>query len=155
MSSPKQLREPHGYDTWLTVGKTNLKVHRALNLLLGELDLSLAQHEILLTIRRYPGLTQRELSEKLLVVKSNATALLKKLEARGLVDRVTDAHDSRVKRLSLTHAGNELVERSFALQSEVVKAMVSVMTDDELDVMDDIMRRVGGAVDEVIREARA
>lgn len=155
MSSRKQLREPRGYETWLTVGKTNLKVHRALNLLLGELDLSLAQHEILLTIRRYPGLTQRELSERLLVVKSNATALLKKLEARGLVDRAADAKDSRVKRLSLTRAGNALVERSFTLQSKVVKAMVTVMTDDELDVIDDIMRRVGGAVDELLREARA
>lgn len=155
MAPRNPLREPRGYDTWLTVGKTNLKVHRALNLLLGELDLSLAQHEILLTIRRYPGLTQRELSEKLLVVKSNATALLKKLEARGLVDRATDAEDSRVKRLSLTRDGNALVERSFALQSKVVKAMVSVMSDDELGVIDDIMRRVGGAVDAVLREARA
>ena len=87
MGLQKQLRKPRGFDTWLLVGRTNLKVHRVLNLLLGELDLSLAQHEILVTIRRSSGLTQRELSEQLLVVKSNATALLQKLESRGLIRR--------------------------------------------------------------------
>ena len=154
MTLQKQLRMPRGFDTWLTVGRTNLKVHRALNLLLGELDLSLAQHEILVTISRYRGLTQRELSEQLLVVKSNATALLKKLEARGLVRRTSDPNDSRIKRLSLTRAGDALVKRSFAVQTKVVNAMASVMTDNELEVTADIMRRVGEAVDELTGQIR-
>ena len=154
MPLQKQLQMPRGFDTWLTVGRTNLKVHRVLNLLLGELDLSLAQHEILVTIRRDSGLTQRELSEQLLVVKSNATALLKKLEARGLVRRTPDPDDSRIKRLSLTRKGNGLVERSFAVQTKVVKAMVSVVTDAELEFIADIMGRVGEVLDELTDKAR-
>ena len=154
MALQKALRKPRGFDTWLMVGRTNLKVHRALNLLLGELDLSLAQHEILVTIRRHSGLTQRELSERLLVVKSNATALLKKLEARGLVRRITDPEDSRVKRLSLTRAGDALVRRSFAVQSKVIKAMASVMSDAELDRMADVMNRVDDAIDRLTGSAR-
>ena len=38
MQKQKPLRTPRGLDTWLTVGRTNLKVHRALNQLLGELE---------------------------------------------------------------------------------------------------------------------
>ena len=154
MTIQRQLRKPRGFDTWLLVGRTNLKVHRTLNLLLGELDLSLAQHEILVTIRLNDGLTQRELSEQLLVVKSNATALLKKLEARGLVRRTADESDSRIKRLSLTRAGNALVEQSFAVQTRVVRAMTSVMTDDELERTADMMDRVGAAIDRLIEDAR-
>ena len=154
MALQKQLRTPRGFDTWLTVGRTNLKVHRALNLLLGELDLSLAQHEILVTIRRHSGLTQRELSDRLLVVKSNATALLKKLEARGLVQRSADPEDSRIKRLRLTPAGDALVCQSFAVQTRVIKAMVGVMSDAELDHMDDVMQRVDKAIDRLIEKAR-
>ena len=154
MTLQKPLRNPRGFDTWLKVGRTNLKVHRALNLLLGELDLSLAQHEILVTIHRDNHLTQRELSERLLVVKSNATALLKKLEARRLVRRTTDPDDSRVKRLSLTAAGHELVRASFAVQSKVVRAMASVMSDEELEHMTDIMSRVDGAIDRLVTGAR-
>ena len=154
MTLQKQLRKARGFDTWLTVGRTNLKVHRALNLLLADLDLSLAQHEILITIRRHSGLTQRELSESLLVVKSNATALLKKLEARGLVRRTPDSRDSRIKRLSLTRRGTATVEASFAVQNRVIKAMASVMTDQELATTAGIMERVGGAIDQLIEAER-
>ena len=150
MTLQKPLRKPRGFDTWLLVGRTNLKVHRALNLLLGELDLSLAQHEILVTIRRNSGLTQRELSEQLLVVKSNATALLQKLEARGLIRRTPDSEDSRIKRLSLTRKGDVLVRKSFAVQTRVIQAMVAVMSDDELEQTAEIMGRVGDAIDQLI-----
>lgn len=150
MPLQKRLQPPRGFDTWLAVGRTNLKVHRALNLLLGELDLSLAQHEILVTIRRHNGLTQRELSEQLLVVKSNATALLQKLEARGLVERSPDPDDSRIKRLTLTGSGDALVAKSFAVQTRVVEAMTSVMTDEELEMTGDVMGRVGDAVERLI-----
>ncbi len=154
MPLQQQLRKPRGFDTWLTVGRTNLKVHRALNLLLSELDLSLAQHEILLTIRQHSGLTQRELGERLHVVKSNAAALLKKLEARGLVRRRADPQDSRIKRLTLTRAGESLVQRSFAAQTRVIKAMVAVMSDDELGHMRDLMNRVDAAIDSLTASIR-
>lgn len=155
MSKQKPLRNPRGFDTWLTVGRTNLKVHRTLNQLLGELDLSLAQHEILVTIRRHPNLTQRELAHRLHVIKSNATALLNKLEARGLITRTSDPEDSRVNRLELTRSGHALVERSFAVQTRVIKAMSSAMTDAELEMTGDIMTRVGAAIDELLGDSRA
>lgn len=150
MAIQTKLAKPRGLETWLTVGRTNLKVHRALNQLLGDLDLSLAQHEILVTIARFSDLTQRELSERLLVTKSNATALLNKLEARGLVRRAPDEDDSRVNRLSLTRSGAALVEKSFAAQTKVIQAMVSIMSDDELQQIDNIMRRVGDAIDRLV-----
>ena len=155
MPKQKRLRNPRGFDTWLTVGRTNLKVHRTLNQLLGELDLSLAQHEILVTIRRHPNLTQRELADRLHVIKSNATALLNKLEARGLITRTTDPEDSRVNRLNLSRSGGALVEKSFAVQTRVIKAMTSVMSDEELEFTSDLMNRVGAAIDELLGDSRA
>lgn len=154
MPKQKSLRNPRGFDSWLTVGRTNLKVHRALNQLLGELGLSLAQHEILVTIRRHPEITQRELADRLHVIKSNATALLKKLEVRGLVTRTSDPCDSRINRLDLTRSGHELVEQSFALQTRVIRAMASVMTDEELEQTADVMSRVGAAIDELVEKSR-
>ena len=150
MPKQKPLRAPRGFDTWITVGRTNLKVHRALNQLLGELDLSLAQHEILVTIRRNPDLTQGDLADRLHVIKSNATALLKKLEARDLVTRTSDPNDSRINRLNLTRSGHALVEKSFAVQTRVIKAMAAVMTDDELELTADVMNRVGAAIDDLL-----
>jgi DNA-binding MarR family transcriptional regulator len=150
MGNAKKLEKTRGFDVWLTVGRTNLKVHRALNQTIGELDLSLAQHEILLSILQKPGLTQKQLAENLLVVKSNVSALIKKLEARGLVHRDCDPCDTRNKCLSLTEAGERLVRQSFERQNRVIEAMVSVMSDEELKMIGDVMSRVGPSLDKLI-----
>ena len=147
MSLPAEFQKARGFDVWLLVGRTNLKVHRLLNQLLARLDLTLAQHEILMTIRQYSGLTQKQLSEKLVVVKSNVSALLKKLEARGLVRRSPDAEDSRNKRLRLTEEGETLLRESFALQNQVVDAMVSALSDEDLRRTAEMMSRVNDATD--------
>lgn len=149
MSSRAENTKTRGFDVWMEVGRTNLKVHRVLNLLLGELDLSLAQHGILVALRNRPGQTQQELSNRLMLVKSNASALIRKLEARALVQRTPDPEDTRNKRVRLTRAGQVLVRKSFAVQNRVIKAMADVMSDTDLEHMQTVMRRVGVAVDEL------
>ena len=149
MTLQKQLRKTRGFDIWLLVGRTNIKVHRALNAMLAKVDLSLAQHEILVNIHRDSGLTQKALAEKLLVVKINISDLLKKLEDRGLVRRAPDPEDSRNNQLRLTRRGEALVQESFALQNQVIKAMVSVMSDEELEQMRDVMERAGKAIEQL------
>jgi DNA-binding MarR family transcriptional regulator len=152
MNLDTKLKKTRGFDVWLNVGRTNLKVHRALNLSLAELDLSLAQHEILLSIWQNSGITQKKLAENLLVVKSNVSALIKKLETRGLVHRECDLSDTRNKCLSLTEAGRELVQKSFARQNRIIDAMASVMSDDDLDRTAEVMRRVGDTLDELLEK---
>lgn len=149
MSGRADVTKARGFDVWIEVGRTNLQVHRVLNLLLGELDLSLAQHEILVAIRNRPGQTQQELSNRLMLVKSNASALIKKLEARGLVRRAPDPADTRNKRVRLSRAGQALVQKSFAVQNRVIRAMADVMSDAELEQTQAIMRRVRAAIEEL------
>lgn len=149
MSGRAPTTKTRGFDVWMEVGRTHLKVHRVLNLLLSELDLSLAQHEILVALRNRPGQTQQELSNRLMLVKSNASALIRKLEVRGLVQRTPDPDDSRNKRVRLTRAGQALVRKSFAVQNRVIAAMADVISDAELDQMQAVMMRVGAAVDEL------
>lgn len=148
MQSQTKLRKTRGFDVWLAVARTNSKVHRALNLSLAELDLSLAQHEILMSIWHKSGITQNQLAEKLLVVKSNVSALLKKLEARGLVQRDCDPADTRNKCLSLTEAGRQLFRLSFERQNQIIETMASVMSDDDLQKTGETMDRVGKALEE-------
>lgn len=154
MEKPKRLRKARGFDVWLTVGRTNLRVHQVLNRRLADIGLSLAQHEILVAIRQNSGLTQKTLSERLLVVKSNVSALIKKMEAKGLVRRATDRDDARHKRLSLTRAGYRLLQQSINVQNEIVEAMVAVMSNTELEEVGDIMGRVGDALDDYDAQSR-
>jgi DNA-binding MarR family transcriptional regulator len=147
MADRSKWQKSRGYETWLEVGWTNLKVHRVLNQSLASVDLTLAQHEILMTVLQQDGITQRALSERLHVVKSNVSALLKKLESRGLVARISDPDDSRNKLISLTKSGHELVEQSFKLQNRIVEAMTAELSDEDLQHLSDVMRRGSRALD--------
>lgn len=140
------------YDAWIEVGKAFSKCQRHLAVRLRALGLSIAQHEVLVRIHDQAGITQTELSERLLVVKSNITGLMGKLEAAGLVERRVDRDDSRQKRLYLTGSGTDLVRRSFAVQSDVIARMAAPLTDDDSRRVAVLMRRVGETIDRMDEE---
>ncbi|MEV0154093.1 MarR family transcriptional regulator [Micromonospora sp. NPDC050686] len=67
------------------------------------------------------GRSMGELAVELLCDASNVTQLVSRLEARGLVARVPDPADRRVKRVSITAAGHRVshaVRRAFDFPSE-------------------------------------
>ncbi len=80
-----------GLAGWLQVVKVYQTCYSVLSQELKPLDLSVAQHDVLATIYSEDGLSQQRLAEKLLVVKSNVTALLVRLETRRLIRREVDA----------------------------------------------------------------
>lgn len=68
-------------------------------------DLSLPKLEVLLCLADGEGITQQQLSERLLVTKGNACVTLQAMAADGLVERRQDSADQRAHRLYLTEAG--------------------------------------------------
>ena len=69
-------------------------------------DLSPSQFNILNLLRLIPqGLTQTDLSRKLITHRSNVTGLIDRLEKRGLVERLEVAADRRAYHVRLTPAG--------------------------------------------------
>ena len=68
-----------------------------------------AQYNVLNVLEdREGGMSQRELSDVLVVDRSNVTGLLDRMEKAGWVVRADDPHDRRVYRVSLTPAGRKL-----------------------------------------------
>ena len=143
---------PRGYDAWVGVVRNYQKCFRLLSRLLEPLGLSVAQHEVLQTIGRRQGLTQQELADRLLVVKSNVSGLLQRLEAQRLVSREPDPADARSKRILLTPKGQRVLLRSSALQARVIEAMMGSLDDRELALNSEFNRRVGDILDARLRE---
>ena len=131
-----------GHACWLSVVKCYLKCQKVMNTKLAKLDLTTAQHELLMNINHKPGLSQQQISDHLLVVKSNTSALLKKLQQRGLIERHKDPQDARVHHLHLTLAGELKLKQSMAVQIEVIQAMSAVMSEDEMQSNFEVMNRV-------------
>ncbi|MGL5116746.1 MAG: MarR family winged helix-turn-helix transcriptional regulator [Beijerinckiaceae bacterium] len=131
------------FRNWIAVGKVNMLVERALNRGLAPLGLKCAQLDVLAAIHRFPGLTQQELADKLLVGRSNMSMLLPDLMRRGLIARLGDARDARVRRLHLTESGDGLAREAFAVQTGVIEAMMGALSPEECDALGDMMRRIG------------
>lgn len=146
------LQRPRGYEAWVAIVRNYQKCLRVMSSVLEPIGLSVAQHEILLAVGLHPGLTQQDLAEGLLVVKSNISGLLQRLEHQGLVERSPHPDDARSKCIALTPEGRRRLEHSFAAQTVVVEAMMGTLDDRELGQSRDFSRRVGEALDRLLEE---
>ena len=84
-------------------------------------------------IGRTPGISQRELAEKLGIVQSRVVAIIDRLEAASLAGRTRSASDRRVQNVELTDSGKAVL-RSLRGAAE---AQESVLVDglSEVDVV--------------------
>ena len=73
--------------------------HMAFRTLLREDGLSPAQVGAMKDIIRTPGLSQRELADKLHIQRATATVMLQKMEKSGYIDRRPDQDDQRISRI--------------------------------------------------------
>jgi MarR family transcriptional regulator, organic hydroperoxide resistance regulator len=131
------------FRNWIAVAKVHALVEKMMTARLAVLQLKLPHYDILANVHRFPGLTQQELADRLLVGRSNLSMLLPELERRGLVARVADARDRRIRRLTLTEAGAAITERALAVQVGVIEDMMQALSAEECEQLGDYMRRVG------------
>jgi MarR family 2-MHQ and catechol resistance regulon transcriptional repressor len=83
--------------------------------------LTAAQYNVLNVIAaRADGLSQQELSEVLVVDRSNVTGLIDRMEKSGWVKRADDPDDRRAYRVTLTAAGRRLFQKVQPLYLESV-----------------------------------
>lgn len=73
------------------------------------LGITPAEAGVVRVIGRTPGITQRQLADRLGTLPSRVVALLDSLERKGLAERTRSASDRRVQQLDLTPAGHALL----------------------------------------------
>jgi len=111
------------------------------------------QFNILKMLREFQeeGLNQQELSEKLVVTKSNVVGLIDRLEKSGYVERKKHLSDRRCYRLGLTRKGKRLVEGLEVIYFKKVNQLLQGLTQEEKK---ELIRALEG-VRENIRQDRA
>ncbi|RJL00165.1 MarR family transcriptional regulator [Paracoccus aestuarii] len=93
--------------------------------------------------RRRDGVTMSELSRLLLVSNGNATAVVDRLEADGLVRREAEDGDRRRIRVRLTPEGLEAFEIMALGHEAEVDAILSRLSETDLEALRDILSRAG------------
>jgi len=131
-----------GYPAWLSVARTAQLCHRQLSAALEPLGLEVAHYDVLANILRDEGLSQQVLARRLLVAKSNVSALLTVLERRAFIVRSKHASDARLRLISLTPEGRRITEQAMALQARIATLMLDVLTVEEAEAVRQAMIKI-------------
>lgn len=109
-------------------------------------DTTLPRFDVMAALfRRRDGVTMSELSRMLLVSNGNATTVVDRLEADGLVRRTPSATDRRTVHVALTPEGLAQFEGLAAEHEAEVSRLFAGLSDPDLDVLTDILKRMRGA----------
>src|ERR1700733_4424193 len=116
-SKRKDSIPDQGREAWTLLLKLFRADQGALLKVWAEFDLSSAQGEFLCTLEPQDPAPMVSLARSLHCHDSNVTGLVDRLEQRGLIERLSNPKDRRVKLIALTKAGEtfrgRLLERLF------------------------------------------
>jgi DNA-binding MarR family transcriptional regulator len=93
--------------------------------------------------RKREGVTMSELSRMLLVSNGNATTVVDRLEADGLVGRMPSETDRRTVFVALTEKGLAQFEGLAAEHEAEVARIFGRLSEADLEAMTDILKRAG------------
>ena len=123
--------EEHRVLLQLALIRVNSKMGRALKKHLEQFNISGAEYGIIRNLGE-AALTLSELSQRLLRVNSNTTAMIDGLERKGLVERIRDGEDRRVIRVKLTAAGLKLRDKVVPLHNDYIAKLLAPLSDGEV-----------------------
>lgn len=109
-------------------------------------DTTLPRFDVMAALyRRRDGVTMSELSRMLLVSNGNATAVVDRLEADGMVRRTPSDTDRRTVYVAVTPEGITAFEAMATGHEAEVDKLFSGVTEADLDALTEILKRMGKA----------
>ena len=132
--------------TWIQLARTFYRIERSIAASLAEKDLTMAQFDVLATLRYSEGLTQKELAELLLVTKGNVVGLLDRLQKLDLVERRPDPEDGRSNRVHLTPGGRRKIETVLPAHDRLVLRTLDCLGQQEITTLRRLLKTVEQAL---------
>ena len=129
---------------WVRLIRARERIGRRLERLFARHGLTTAQFDVLATLQQGDGITQQELSERLLVTKGNVCGLIDRAEAAGWVERRPDPEDRRANRLFLTESGCQRLAETLPDHHAVIEKLLGPLGPGKLqgfvDILDDLIQ---------------
>lgn len=98
-------------------------------------DLTMQQVRVLSHITKDPGITGHQLGERLSVSAPTASGLIDRLVEKGLVTRVDDAVDRRVRRLHATELGLDVIREMDSMFGRVMGVVIQLLSLEDLELL--------------------
>lgn len=125
-----------------TMSSVKRLMMRSRDVMLGDLQLTKTQVEIVMLLHDKDDQTVGDLADSLGVTQSAATQTIETLVKRDLIARVADQNDRRMVRIQLAPAGAELAGQLHAHRAERMRTLFEGLSNEELLVMTNVLRRL-------------
>jgi DNA-binding MarR family transcriptional regulator len=109
------------------------------------------QYAALVAIRDRPGIDQKSMVEMIAIDRSTIGTMLKGLEAKALIRRVTPPTNLRIKQLFLEPPAMKLLDETHDLIVRAQQRMLAPLEPDERDVLLRLLKRMALANNELSR----
>ena len=110
---------------------------------LTSVGLTSSQYGVLDILFHLGPLPLGQIAEKILKSEGNMTTVVDNLERRGMVRRERSERDRRVVTLSLTEAGQHIIEKILPQHIQAIVEEMSILTPEELETLSRLCRKVG------------
>ena len=114
-------------------------------------DLTMQQVRVLGHVTKDPGIAGHELGDRLGVSAPTASGLIDRLVEKGLITRVDDPSDRRVRRLHPTELGLDVIREMDSMFGRVLGMLIQHMSLDDLE----LLRRGSLAMLDALERAQA
>ena len=114
-------------------------------------DLTMQQVRVLGHVTKDPGIAGHELGERLGVSAPTASGLIDRLVEKGLITRVDDPSDRRVRRLHPTELGLDVIREMDSMFGRALGVLIQHMSLDDLE----LLRRGSLAMLDALERAQA
>ena len=98
-------------------------------------DLTMQQVRVLDHIAKDPGIAGHELGERLGVSAPTASGLIDRLVEKGLIVRVDDPDDRRVRRLQPTDLGLDVIRQMDSMFGRALGVVIKLLSLEDLDLL--------------------
>ena len=140
----KQPLASDNHEALLSLVRTSSLMQKLSDRFFSRFGLTDVQFNILMILKehRSEGLSQQQLSEHLIVTKSNVVGLIDRLERSGYVTREAHPSDRRFNQIVLTSKGEQLEARIEKLYFKEVDKLMNVLSAQEKRSLIRAMERI-------------
>ncbi len=147
---PTHFQGPHdqvlALDTFIKLSRASLTLNHVVQNQIRAVGLTEPQFAVLEVLYHRGPLRQGLISQKLLFSGGNLTMVLDHLERDGLILRKPNPEDRRCTIVHLTDGGNKLIQDYFPQHAEFIQNLMSPLTEDELQTLGRLTRKLGRSV---------
>ena len=135
-------RTDKSMQTWIQILRAFQKIRAKELKYINASGLSMNQFEVLEVLYHRGDLQVGSITKLIASTPGNVTVVVKNLTRDGLVDIIPSPEDSRVRIVSITEAGKNLIGGMFTGHAANLKSYFDVLSDNELVILYDLLRKL-------------